>query len=358
MDFYNFYNAHALSAYYADVKTARGQLLGETLFPIARTTEMSVSWVKGYNAKNIVLQPAAFDTKAVIRSQREGERVQTELPLFKEAMVFTEEQRRTIISNISRYGEKIALDLMVPIYKQYGQLVDGAMVQAERMRMALVSRGQFVIEGNVTLNGSSVKYDVNYDPSGAWAANNNLAIQGTSQWTLANKDSSTPIDDLLTALQSHSETNGGVVGRILMNSTTLRAIMTSESIKRYMRTPISVIPTRAEVTEIIERETGATVVLYDKLFTDESGVTQKFFEDAYVSLLPSAAVGQTMCGTTPTEFDLLNNSETSPNVAITDEGIAIQTLLIKDPVNIETIVSATLMPSFEEMQSVFVIKGY
>lgn len=357
MDINTFYNAKELASYHAAVKQARGSFLGETLFPIERTTQMSISWVKGYNAENVVLQPAAFDTKAVIRSLREGEKVSTELPYFKEAMLFTEEQRRTIISGFSSYGEKIALDLMEPVYKQYGQLVDGAMVQAERMRMALLSQGKFIVESNVSASGKSVQYDVNYDPGGAWAANNNLEIQGTSKWTAANKDTSDPINDLLEAIQVHSETNGAETSRILMNSATLRGIMTSESIRKYLR-PLGGVVTRGEVLEFIEKETEAKILFNNKFYKDEAGVTQKFYPDGYVTLLPGVTVGQTKCGTTPTEFDLLNKPETSSNVAITHEGIAIQTVLIKDPVNIETIVSATLMPSFEGMQSVYVIKGY
>jgi hypothetical protein len=356
MNMQDFFNAKELAAYYTAVKEARGNLFGASLFPIVRSTDMSLTWVKGYRARNVVLAPAALDTHAVIRSQQPAEKITTEMPFFKEAMRFNEEQRRNIINHISRFGEKIAEDLMVPIYKQYGELADGAMVQAERMRMALLSVGAFVIQSNAD-SGHDVRYAFNYDPEEEWKENNTLLITGTSQWTSGNAATSDPINDILNAIATHAERNGAVTARLLMNSSTLRGIMYSEKITRYLQ-PLGGMVTRRQIIELLESESSAKLELYDKSFVDEQGTSRKFYPDGYVALLPDEAVGQTVCGTTPTEFDLLGQETISPNLAITPEGIAIQTVIKEDPVNIETIVSACVMPSFEGMSGVYVLKGW
>jgi hypothetical protein len=356
MNMKDYFNAKELAAYYAAVKEARGRLFGEEFFPLTRSTDMSLSWVKGYNARNVVLAPAALDTQAIIRSQQPAEKITTEIPFFKEAMRFNEEQRRNIINHISRFGEKIASDLMVPIYKQYGQLVDGGMVQAERMRMALLSAGAFTIQSDAD-SGQDVRYSFNYDPDGDWAENNTLLISGTSRWTSANAATSDPINDILEAIAGHAERNGAVTGKLLLNSTTMRGIVASQSITKYLQ-PLGGMVTRRQVLELIESESAAKVVLYDKGFVDEHGASHKFFPDGYLALLPDEPVGQTVCGTTPTEFDLLGQETVGPNIAITQEGIAIQTVIKEDPVNIETIVSACVMPSYEGMSSVYVLKGF
>lgn len=356
MDMKTFFNAKELAAYYAAIKEARGNLFGANLFPTVRSTDMRLTWVKGYNARNIVLAPAALDTQAVIRSQQPAEKITTEIPFFKEALLFNEEQRRNIITSINLFGEKIAADLMVPIYKQYGQLVDGAMVQAERMRMALLSVGAFTIQSDAKA-ANDVRYDFNYDPENEWKENNTLLISGTSRWTSANAATSDPINDILEAIATHAEKNGAQTAKLLMNSVTLRGISHSEKITKYLQ-PLGGMVTRRQIIELLESEAAAKLELYDKSFIDEHGVAQKFYPDGYVALLPDEAVGQTVCGTTPTEFDLLGQETVNPNIAITQEGIAIQTVIKEDPVNIETIVSACVMPSFEGMGSVYVIKGF
>jgi hypothetical protein len=90
MNMQDFFNAKELAAYYTAVKDARGNLFGASLFPIVRSTDMSLTWVKGYRARNVVLAPAALDTHAVIRSQQPAEKITTEMPFFKEAMRFNE----------------------------------------------------------------------------------------------------------------------------------------------------------------------------------------------------------------------------------------------------------------------------
>lgn len=356
MNINTFYNASELAAYHNVIKTARQPFIGESLFPVVRTTDISISWVKGYKSKNIVLKPSAFDTNAIIRSKTPAKKIEVEMPFFKESFMFNEEERRSLINNLKNYGDTIAEQLAVPLYYDYGQMVDGSNVQLERMIMSLLVFGQFTIE-SAPEDGTNVLYSYNYDPSGEWIANNNTVILGTSQWTAANAATSDPIGDLVSAIQDNRTKNGAITAKMLMNTETYRGIMASDSIKKAV-SPLGGYIKESDKRSLIEGETEAMLIINDEIFEDELGVSQKFYPDGYVSLLPDGALGNSHCGATPTEFDLMSNPAVSDNIAITSEGIAIQTIPIPDPVNIQTIVSACCVPSFEAMGKVHVIKGF
>ena len=61
--------------------------------------------------------------------------------------------------------------------------------------------------------------------------------------------------------------------------------------------------------------------------------------------MPSGNLGQTWYGTTPEESDLMTGSDAQ--VSIVNTGTAITTYKEKHPVNIVTIVSSVMIPSFE-----------
>jgi hypothetical protein len=144
-----------------------------------------------------------------------------------------------------------------------------------------------------------------------------------------------------------------------MNTTTFKGMIASESIRKAMN-PLgasSIIVTRNTAKQFIENETGLTITLYDKMFKDEQGVDRKFFPDGYATLLPSYALGNTWYGTTPEEFDLMSGNA-GASVSIVNTGVAITTIKEPHPVNVQTIVSEIVLPSFERMDDIFVIKAF
>ena len=61
--------------------------------------------------------------------------------------------------------------------------------------------------------------------------------------------------------------------------------------------------------------------------------------------MPSGPLGSTWYGTTPEESDLMTGSDAQ--VSIVNTGTAITTYKEKHPVNVVTIVSSVMIPSFE-----------
>ena len=72
--------------------------------------------------------------------------------------------------------------------------------------------------------------------------------------------------------------------------------------------------------------------------------------DDVVVLLPSGNLGNTYYGTTPEESDLMTGTDAT--VAIVNGGTAITTYKEPHPVQVVTVVSCALIPSFEAIDDV------
>ena len=71
--------------------------------------------------------------------------------------------------------------------------------------------------------------------------------------------------------------------------------------------------------------------------------------------MPSGALGSTWFGTTPEEADLIGGN-TDAEVSIVNTGVAVTTLVIPHPVNVETIVSEIVLPSFERLNECYALE--
>ena len=83
----------------------------------------------------------------------------------------------------------------------------------------------------------------------------------------------------------------------------------------------------------------------------------KYYPDGYVTLLPAHPLGNTWYGTTPEEFDLMSGN-VAASVSIVNTGVAVTTIKEAHPVNVQTIVSEIVLPSFEKMDDIYVIKVF
>lgn len=353
MELWQIFQAGAIAAYYKNVNANMDDpFIGTKYFPVAKQTGLELSWIKGYNNLPVALQPSAFDTKASLRDRVGVTQLQTEMPFFREAMRIGEKDRQNIETLLAK-GLPFAQPAIQRIFDDIKNLVDGARVQAERLRFNVLFSGQINVSAS-TDSGRTVNYTYNYDVDGTWATNNSLTLAGTDTWTTTNKDSSDPINDLMDIKSNFAEKNGVELTEVILNTATLKGMLASSSIVKAMN-PIgsaSVIPTRNQKLAFVSQETNLTFTVYDKMFKDENGNDKKYVPDGQVALLPSYALGNTWYGTTPEEFDLMNG-KTEAQVSIVDTGVAITTIKEAHPVNVQTIVSEIVLPSFERMTDVF-----
>lgn len=111
--------------------------------------------------------------------------------------------------------------------------------------------------------------------------------------------------------------------------------------------------TNAQLQSYLTEFCGVTFVQYNKMFKDESGATKRFFAENICTLLPAGTLGNTYYGTTPEEADLMGTS--GVDVSIVNTGVAIKTKKTFDPVNVDTIVSEIVLPSYERIDETFIL---
>ena len=142
-----------------------------------------------------------------------------------------------------------------------------------------------------------------------------------------------------------------------MNSYTFNLLVQSAAIKnRFLTTSGLALGyiTDDQAKAVIRDTVGIEIVVYDKQYRNESKVASKFVPDGFVALIPAGPLGKTYRGVTPEQADLMSGSDA--NVAIVESGIAITQFVEKNPVNVNTIASEIVLPSYERMDECALLK--
>ena len=353
MLFDGLFSPQAIAANWTESANARIPMLGEGLFPAKKKAGLDLKWIKGASGLPISLMPSAFDAQATYRDRIGVSEVKTEMPFFREGFKVKEEDRQNwlrVLDSKDPYAQQI----LSRVFDDARQLIDGALVVSERERMQLL----FPVNGNVgiSIQANGVDYTYNYDPEGAWKASNYFALNSGLWNDATNAD---PFDDIQTAKDAISAKTGADLRIMVMNKNTFKNLRTVKAIKdRYLSKSGAAFGylTDAEIIEILKATSDLDgIILYDKQYRDENKVAHKYVPDGYVTLLPAGAIGNTWYGTTPEEADLMGKG-TDADVALVETGIAITQIPTLHPVNLNTLASEIVLPSYERMDDVAVMK--
>lgn len=342
-------SAKALTTYWQETVSNRIPYLGEGLFPAKKKMGLDLAWIKGYKGLPIALKPSHFDTKATVRDRIGVKKIETEMPFFREAMTIKERDRQELLRFRENDNQALYSSIISEIFDDRAQLIEGALIQAERMRM------QLLVTGGISIVANGVDYTYNYDVDGEWTRNNYQEMSGTSMWSDTEK--ATPLEDIRAMQTKVVDLTGVKPTRAIMTQKTWNYLLQNKSIKVAIN-PLAGglnMVRDAELKSLLLSELNLTVAIYDKKFKTETGATQNFYPDGYVTLLPASTIGNTYYGTTPEEADL-QSANFNGDVDIVETGIAVTTINIPHPVNKETIVSEIVLPSFERMNEVATIK--
>ena len=93
---YDLVTAADVVAYWVEKNQNKQPLLGATLFPIKKRLGTKLEWVKGANNQPVALRPSSFDAKAIRRDRKGIEKVETDMPFFKESMYVDEKMRQDL----------------------------------------------------------------------------------------------------------------------------------------------------------------------------------------------------------------------------------------------------------------------
>lgn len=339
------FKAEAIALHYTNAASNNIAFLGEGLFPADKKTGLDLGWFYGHNGLAISLAPSTFDAKARFRDRVGVEKVDTEMPFFREAMIVKEKDEQDFM-RIESANSKYADEILKRIFNDTKNLIDGANVVPERMRMQLLAP----VGGNmgIDINANGVDYTYNYDPTGSWAEKHYSAITADAdKWTAS--ETCDPIGDILARRKAQYTETGEYPAIMIMSYATFQLIYNSEKVRSGFlakNTSAIIEYTEDDVKAYVENRTKMKIVTYDKMYKNESGVAQKFFPDNIITMIPNRALGNTWYGTTPEER---SGSESGANVAIVGKGVAVETYTTQHPINTVVVASEIVLPSFEQM---------
>lgn len=346
MNIFDLINAKEIGIFWTNMASNRIPYLGATLFPAQKQLGLDLKWFKGSKGLPVALKPAAFDTKTTIRDRIGVTKVETEMPFFREAMRIGERERQELNKALGASNSAFIMPIINQIYNDAANLIDGALVNPERMIMQLLSTGLI----GITAVDNGVRVDYNYDYK--FDATHKETLAGQDVWS--DHENSTPIQDIQRWQDKIEEDTGVRPTRAICTRATWNNLMLNKSIKLDMN-PIggtNTILTDSMLQQYLLAKLGLTVAVYNKKYS-LNGVPTQFFPDNKFTLIPEGTLGNTWFGTTPEESDLMAGA-TNAQVQIVNTGIAITTWKEVDPVNVLTKVSEIVLPSFEAIDQVFI----
>lgn len=337
-------NSKAIAAYVSNNPSNKIPYLGATLFPARKKLGLDLSWIKGSRGLPVALRPSTFDTKATLRDRIGISKVETEMPFFREAMRIGEKDRQELLKLMGNSNDQYIMPLITAIFDDVATLVNGAQVIPERMIMQLLSTGRI----KITDNRQDFKYDYKMSDE------HKEVLTGTAVWS---DPKSTPIEDIQRWMQKVEDDTGTKPTRAICAQDAWTSLLKHPSIRLDMN-PIggqNVIMTDSMLKQYLLTKLGLTVVPYTKKYALQDGSTHLFYEEKHFTLIPEGNLGTTWYGTTPEEADLMAGA-TSAQVQIVNTGVAITSIKEPHPVNVETIVSEIVLPSFETIDTIFIAK--
>lgn len=328
--------------------------IGQAFWPNKKKMGIDLKWIKTHKGLGIALKPSALDSLATIRPRKGFEAITQEMPFFRESMTI-KEQDLAEIQRAQESNDPYLNEVLEHIYNDADELISGADISVERMRMNLLAP----LNGDMKLiigMADNTQYSYNYDEDGSWKAKHYLEISSTNdKWNAP--ATAKPLNDFQKGTDYLSGI-GVIPTYAMMTTKTLNYLVESEQIKNAFITQSGKnvdFLDKATAKEIIARKTGLTPIINDKKFVDYDGKEKGFFPDDYVSIIGAGTLGNTWYGVTPEERTLMGDPKV--DVSILDSGVAIAVQTIYGPpVQHSTTASQIVLPSYEGMDSVYLMK--
>lgn len=351
MNFREIFTPAAVAANWTEVASTQAPYLGAGLFPAKKKAGLDLAWIKGHKGLPVSLAPSAFDAKARFRDRIGVAKVETEMPFFREGYLLKEKDRQEMLRAQSA-NDPYAAAVIERVFDDARDLISGANVVPERMIWQLLAP----VDGKpgIQIQAHGVNYLYDYDPDGVWQENNYVAL---TEATWDNATTSDPINDLMEMKNAHEARTGTKLKYAVMSRKTMNYLMKSEKMKAVILTinpAASVVLTDNIIKQVVSSVLDLTLVVYGNQYMAEDKTVAQFMPDDVVTLLPEGALGATWYGTTPEEADLMG--ENSAEVSIVNTGVALTRIVNPHPVNIELYASEIVLPSFERMDEVAVLK--
>lgn len=344
------YDSAAVGVYVKKDKNAAIPDLGLAFWPNERKASIDLKFIRAANDMPVSLAPSNFDAKATIRARKGFSINKQEMAFFRESMVVSEHDRIEL-AKLNDVTSPFVKDVVENIFNDAKTLVDGADVVPERMRMQLL----FPEAGgpSIYIASDSVTYQYNYDTDGSWAENNRKKLTDTAMW--GNVETATPLDDIAEIIEKATEP----IKYLVMSQATMVLLRKNKQVQQAVlsqnQTAVVYMTDKIVKNLISELHPGVEILVYKKKYKDEEGKVHQFVPDGFVAFVPEGNLGKTWFGMTPEELAKLEAKEV--DVTILPSGVAVAIVTTYDStMQTMTVVSETLLPSYERMDSVYLLE--
>lgn len=339
MTIFELVTSDQITAYWESQAQNRKPYLGEELFPSQQKLGLSIKWIKGSQGLPVVLKPSAYDVAAKKRDRIGFDKLNMDMPFFKESTYIDEELRQEL-NKVLETGNQAYIDsIMNQVFNDTTNLLDGAVAQRERMRMMALTTGK------ISMKANGQNYDYDYGIPG------NHMVNSTKAWS---DPTATIIDDIRDLMDVIEDETGIRPERAVCSRKTFGYIRKNNEIRQAILGSDATAPVSdTKILDYIMDELKLDVVVYNKKAKDEKGNEFQYVADDTFVIFPQGKLGTGWFGTTPEQSDLMAGS--AANVSITDIGVAVTTSKKTDPVNVDTKVSMIYLPSFETADQVGII---
>jgi len=336
---YELVTAENVTSYWTELNQNTQPDIGETLFPIQQQLGTELKWIKGASNQPVGIRLSSFDAKSIRRDMEGIKEYSTKMPFFKESVYIDEDLRQQLNNFIDANKPAIVDRILSRIFDREAKLIDATKVTLERMRMEALTTGTITLSSN----GQSYTYDYGVP------ANHKKTV--ATSWSDASADIIGNIQSYVDMMKAE----GVTITRASCNSSVANTFKKNTAMKNaiYVFAGGTVDITTDVARRYIESETKVKIVVNDNVYVDEQGASHKYIPDDTIVFMPDGILGYTNLGTTPEESDLINNL--NANVSIVNEGVAVTTSQMVDPVNVDTKVSMIALPSFEEADKVVIV---
>lgn len=333
--------------------------LGRTFFGTDRKEGLELRFIKGRKGLPVALKGSNFDALAPLRDGIGFSDIQQGMPFFRESYMVTEREEQDYMNYMNAENSALANQVLKEIMKNPMDLIMGADVVPERMIWQLLAPIDGIPKIDVLIDGKE-KYAIEYtsDNGAAYKKTNFMEITtATDMWSAA--DTARPIQDMVDAQEQYEEATGDRLTTFVMNKKTWKQLVNAEDTHKQVQGAIAyqngIMLKDNDVKEYLLANYGITVLVYNKLYLDEAGTSHTFIPDGVVTGISGSInqLGTVWYGTTP---EMRSGNLSTGNLSIVNTGVSIYTYTTPHPVNTHCVVSEIVLPSYENMDSVFVMK--
>ena len=336
--------------------------LGRSLFGTQKKQGLDLKYILGEDAIPRELKGSNFDAQAPLRDGIGFSTIEQNMPFFRESYMVTEKEEQDYMTFMNAQNSDIANQVLTRIMKNPLQLVQGANVVPERMIWQLLAPVDGIPKITVAIDGDGTNkaYVIDYtsDNGTAYKATNYIDITTTPNNKWSAPSTATPIADLVAAQEQNVSNHGASISTFIMNQKTWKQLVNAEDTKKQVLGAIAynagIYVKDADVKSFLLDNYGITILVYNNIYATASG-TATFIPDGVVTGIAQGVnrLGDVFYGTTPEER---SGSLTDGSLSIVDTGVAVYTYTTNHPLNTHCVCSEIVLPSYENMNSVFVMK--